>query len=84
MTFYIADTMNPCPLCNLFITDIPNGCAFLEEGQELEYKIRFCPICGKEFLSEEEWLKVNKERYLKDKEQGRNVKLYSEYNKENK
>lgn len=80
MKFVIADILDPCPLCNLYSTNIITGCALLKrDNDNLEYKLRFCPICGKEFLSKEEWLENNMKHYLEDKEYGRNVELYSEY-----
>lgn len=80
MKFVIADVLDPCPLCNLYSIKILNGSASLKRDPgNLEYKLRFCPICGKELLTKEEWLENNMKQYLEDKEQGRNVELYSEY-----
>lgn len=69
----LSPDFDKCPFCaSIEQNGFSGGCAFYHDGKSYEGILRFCSICGKEYLSYDEWykkqieLKEEQEAFLKE------------------
>ena len=72
----LSPNFNDCPFCAVIENFGTQITACYSKEKTYEYFIRFCCLCGKEFLSYDEW--YEKQKQLKDDTDKKEVKRKSQ------